>query len=66
MHYANVLGRVGRAEDAQAAVEQCLANNPLMKPAYYAKLMAVLTDQDAVIRSRTEGLYSAGLLQAPR
>jgi TolB-like protein len=66
MHYANVLGRVGRAEDAQAAVEQCLANNPLMKPAYYVKLMAVLTDQDAVIRSRTEGLYTAGLLQAPR
>ena len=47
-----------------AAVEQCLANNPLMKPAYYAKLMAVLTDQDAVIRSRTEGLYSAGLLRS--
>ncbi len=66
MHYANVLGRVGRAADARTAVEQCLANNPLMKPAYYAKLMAVLTDQDAVIRSRTEGLYSAGLLEAPR
>ena len=32
---------------------------------YYAKLMTVLTDQDAVVRSRTEGLYSAGLLQAP-
>ena len=66
LHYANVLGRIGRIEDAHAAVEQCLANNPLMKPAYYAKLMTVLTDQDAVIRSRTEGLYAAGLIEAPR
>jgi adenylate cyclase len=65
MHYANVLGRLGRAADARAALDQCLANNPLMRPAYYAKLMAVLTDQDAVIRSRTEGLYSAGLLELP-
>ena len=66
MHYANVLGRVGRTADARAASDQCLANNPLMKPAYYAKLMAVLTDQPTVIESRTAGLYSAGLLAAPR
>jgi adenylate cyclase len=66
MHYANVLGRLGRAPEAHAASEQCLANNPLMKPSYYAKLMAVLTDQPAVIESRTAGLYAAGLLEAPR
>ena len=66
MHYGNVLGRLGRAADAHAAVQQCLANNPLMKPAYYAKLMTVLTDQEAVVRSRTEGLHAAGLLEASR
>jgi hypothetical protein len=37
-----------------------------MKPAYYAKLMTVLTDQEAVVRSRTEGLQAAGLLEASR
>lgn len=66
MHYANVLGRLGRAADAAAALEQCLANNPLMKPAYYVRLMGVLTDQTEVIEARTSGLYLAGLIETPR
>ena len=65
VHYVNVLGRLGRTADAHAALQRSLANNSLMKPAYYVKLMAVLTDQEPVIRSRTEGLYSAGLLERP-
>jgi predicted Zn-dependent protease len=63
LHYANVLGRLGRNADARAALVQSLAVNPLMKPAYYLKLMSVLTDRDDVIRSRTEGLHAAGLIE---
>jgi hypothetical protein len=33
-----------------------------MTPAYYAKLMAVMSDQPSVIESRTAGLERAGLL----
>jgi hypothetical protein len=35
-----------------------------MTPAYYAKLMTVLTDQPAVVDKRTSGLVSAGLVDA--
>jgi adenylate cyclase len=62
MHYANVLGRLGKADAARAASEQCTESNPLMNPAYYVELMSVLTDQETVIRRRTSGLYTAGLL----
>jgi adenylate cyclase len=62
LHYANVLGRLGRAADAGAALEQSLGTNPLMTTAYYAGLMAVLSDQPQVVESRTAGLKSAGLL----
>jgi hypothetical protein len=57
-----VLGRLGRAADARGALEQSLATNPLMTTAYYAKLMAVLSDQPSVIESRTAGLKQAKLL----
>jgi len=66
MHYANVLGRLGRGDAARAALEQCLGHNPLMRPAYYVELMSVLSDQSAVVESRTAGLYAAGLIQAAR
>jgi hypothetical protein len=36
-----------------------------MRPAYYVELMGVLTDQPAVVQSRTAGLYAAGLIEAP-
>jgi adenylate cyclase len=62
MNYANVLGRLGRNDAARRAVEQSLTINPLMKPDYYAALMAVLTDQPTVIERRTSGLYDAGIL----
>jgi adenylate cyclase len=62
LHYVNVLGRLDRAAEARAALEQSLATNPLMTPAYYAGLMAVLSDQPSVIDSRTAGLKQAGLL----
>jgi hypothetical protein len=62
MHYANVLGRLGRRDDARAAVERSLQHNPLMTPLYYAELMTVLTDQPAVVDKRTSGLTSAGIL----
>jgi adenylate cyclase len=64
LHYANVLGRLGRHEDARHAVDQSLQHNPLMTPAYYAELMAVLTDQPSVIEKRTSGLSSAGFIDA--
>jgi len=63
MHYANVLGRLGRKDAARAVLEQCLGHNPLMRPAYYVELMGVLTDQSTVVHSRTEGLYAAGLIE---
>jgi TolB-like protein len=66
MHYANVLGRLGRTDAARNALEQCLGHNPLMRPAYYVELMGVLSDQPAVVESRTAGLYAAGLIEAPR
>lgn len=66
MHYANVLGRLGRKDAARAALEQCLSHNPLMRPSYYVELMGVLSDQPAVVQSRTAGLYAAGLIEAPR
>jgi hypothetical protein len=37
-----------------------------MRPAYYVELMGVLSDQPAVVESRTAGLYAAGLIEAPR
>ena len=61
LHYANVLGRLGRHDDARTAVQKSLQHNPLMTPAYYAELMAVLSDQPAVIEKRTSGLRGAGL-----
>jgi adenylate cyclase len=64
LHYANVLGRLGKTDDARAAAEQCIASNPLMTPTYYAELMAVFTDQRHVIERRTQGLRSVGLLTA--
>jgi TolB-like protein len=66
MHYANVLGRLGRKDAARSALEQCLGHNPLMRPAYYIELMRVLSDQPAVVESRTAGLFAAGLVEAPR
>ena len=65
MHYVNVLGRLGRVGDARAALEQSKGNNPLMTPSYYAKLMAVLSDQAAVVAARTVGLRDAGVLEYP-
>lgn len=65
MHHANVLGRLGRASAARAALEKSVQHNPLMDARYYVGLMGVLTDQQTVIRSRTEGLYAAGLLEGP-
>jgi len=62
LHHANVLGRLGRSADARAAVDKSMQSNPLLTPAYYAELMAVLTDQPAVIERRIGGLRAAGLL----
>ena len=66
MHYANVLGRLGRKDAARQVLEQSLSRNPLMRPAYYVDLMGVLTDQPAVVQSRTAGLHAAGLLETAR
>jgi TolB-like protein len=62
MHYANVLGRLGRAGEARAAADRSADQNPLMDPSYYAELMASLTDQPTVVERRTSGLIAAGLL----
>ena len=64
LHHANVLGCLGRHDDARAAVERSLHYNPLMTPAYYAQLMTVLTDQAQVIERRTSGLARAHLIEA--
>jgi adenylate cyclase len=66
MNYANVLGRLGRQDAARAVLEQSIGHNPLMRPAYYVDLMGVLTDQAAVVQSRTSGLYAAGLIETAR
>jgi len=62
LHRANVLGRLGRHTEARAAVDKSLQHNPLLTPAYYAELMAVLTDQPQVVARRTSGLAAAGLI----
>ncbi len=64
MHLANVLGRLGRLDDARATVDRSLQHNPLMTPAYYASLMNVLTDQPVVVGKRTGGLMAAGIVDA--
>jgi adenylate cyclase len=61
LHYANVLGRLGRRDDAHRAVDRSLQHNPLMTPSYYVELMAALTDQPTVIEKRTSGLAMSGL-----
>lgn len=61
LHYANVLGRLGRLDAARAAVERAGATQPRMTPAYYIELMSVLTDRAPVIDKRTSGLRAAGL-----
>jgi len=66
MHYANVLGRLGRYDDARAALDRSLGHNPLMTPAFYAELMAVLSDQPGVVERRVDGLRSAGLLASAK
>jgi adenylate cyclase len=62
MQYANLLGRLGRPDDARAALDKCADQNPLMDASYYAGLMAVLSDQPGVVERRTSGLRAAGLL----
>jgi TolB-like protein len=62
LHLANVLGRLNRHTEARAAVDKSLQHNPLLTPAYYAELMAVLTDQPQVVARRTSGLAAAGLI----
>jgi adenylate cyclase len=62
LHYANVLARLGRHDAARAALDQSLERNPLLTPAYYAELMAVLTDQPAVVERRVAGLRAAGFV----
>lgn len=61
LSYANALGRLERFDAARAAAESCAAINSRMTPAYYAALMAVLSDREAVIDRRTSGLHAAGL-----
>ncbi len=63
LHFANVLGRLDRGAAARDAVDRSMQSNPLLTPVYYANLMAVLTDQAAVVDKRTSGLYGAGLLE---
>ena len=62
LHLANVLGLLGRRDDARAVIERSLQHNPLMTPAYYAELMTVLTDQPVVVDKRTRGLVGAGVV----
>jgi TolB-like protein len=63
LHYANVLGRLGRRAAARDALDKSLQSNPLMTPAYYAELMGVLSDQPGVVAKRTSGLANVGLLE---
>jgi adenylate cyclase len=63
MHHANVLGRLGRHDEARIVVDRSMHHNPLMTPAYYAGLMTVLSDQPGVVAKRTIGLKDAGLIE---
>ena len=62
VHYANVLGRLGRHDEARAVLDKSLDLNPLLTPAYYGELMAVLSDQPTVVERRVAGLRAAGFL----
>ena len=63
MHKANVLGELGRADDARAAVDRCSGISSRFTPAYYVELMSVLTDNQDVIDHRVGGLQAADLLE---
>jgi TolB-like protein/Tfp pilus assembly protein PilF len=62
MHYANVLGRLGRMDEARRASDQCMRVNTAVTPGFYCALMSVLTDQEDVVDRRTSGLHAATLL----
>jgi DNA-binding winged helix-turn-helix (wHTH) protein/tetratricopeptide (TPR) repeat protein len=62
LHYANVLGELGRNEDAKLAVEKSLDANDALTTECYARIIDQLTDQVNVREQRTCGLRKAGLL----
>jgi len=43
-------------------LDKSLDLNPLLTPAYYGELMAVLSDQPTVVERRVAGLRAAGFL----
>lgn len=65
MHLANALGLIGQSDEARAAAGQCEVISPRFTAEYYAGLMAVLSDQPAVVEMRTSGLRQAGILREP-
>jgi TolB-like protein len=62
MHYANVLGELGRNNDAAAAVARAVDANSALTTESYAAIIEQLTDQVNVREQRTSGLRRAGLL----
>jgi predicted Zn-dependent protease len=62
MQFANVMGYLGKSEDARQAIERCASANPAMTPEAYSTIMNSLSDQAAVIDARTAGLRAARLL----
>jgi TolB-like protein len=62
MHSANLLGQLGRYDEARSAVSRCTEMNPGMTTRYYAELISVLSGTDDIVAMRTAGLRKADLL----
>jgi adenylate cyclase len=56
MHHANVLGLLGRDEDAAAAADRARAANEAMTVDRYVEIVEHLSDQPEVVARRTAGL----------
>lgn len=65
MHAANLRGTLGDTEGARIAVARSLAINPRFTPDYYTELIDRLSDDESVVRHRTQGLLQAGLAETP-
>jgi adenylate cyclase len=63
LQYANVLGHLGQADRARAAVQRCLTINPAMTPAHYASLVQRMSRDDRLLENRLGGLRAIGALK---
>jgi predicted Zn-dependent protease len=62
MHYANVLGLTGSAEEAKQAMVTCIKISPTLTPSHYDAMVRGMSATDDIADARIAGLRIAGLL----